>query len=363
MTDLTDFKKYKIAYLLIVLFFSLLVGFMTAPSCREAFVDISVEPPENVRKTDFSWITVNEWFVTQTCLIKSDTILNGVKSDLSEENLEKAISANRLGAANIIRISVSTDRDIGTAKKLAGDIANLYLAQLNNPAKAAGEVVKVNKQIHKKERNELLGDRLKIEEDIAAANKRSEDYETKLRILEAKTDQFRQMEDRMAELDKSLASLKAELAGFKSADTDNLPSVAKLRNQVSIWEKEKQKLEQGLSVAQKAEDEKADIISKIAKDKRNIEILQDKISQIDDELSAQRKTKEGAVKKEDASKGGISGNRIITPPTENKNKTALGLGVRLLAAGIVGVIFWLFVGVVLKNAYLYWVIKNRFFKR
>ena len=363
MTDLTDFKKYKIAYLLIILFFSLLTGFLTAPSCREAFVDISVEPPENVRKTDFSWITVNEWFATQTCLIKSGTILNGVKSDLSEENLEKVVSVNRLGAANIIRISVSTDKDIETAKKLAGDIANLYLIQLNNPDKAASEVVKTNKWVHGTGRNELLDNRLKIEEYLTAANKRSEDYEAKLKILEAKPDQLQPIKDRIAELDRALPSLKAELASFKSADTDNLPSVVKLRNQVGIWEKEKQRLEQGLSVAQKAEDERADITGKIEKDTNDIEILQDKIREIDNELSAQRKTEEGAVKKEDAPKGGITGNRIITPPTENTKKAVLGLGARLLAAGIIGVIFWVFVGMGLKNAYLYWVIKGRFFKR
>ncbi|MFA5255425.1 MAG: hypothetical protein WC419_01860, partial [Candidatus Omnitrophota bacterium] len=44
----------------------------------ESVVDISVSPPENIRKTDFSWITVNEWFNGQIYIISSHTLLKDV---------------------------------------------------------------------------------------------------------------------------------------------------------------------------------------------------------------------------------------------------------------------------------------------
>ena len=73
MIDFTDFKKYKIIYLLVILLFALLFAIRDAPLYHAVFVDITVEPPESVRSRDFSWIAVNGWFITQTRLINRTT--------------------------------------------------------------------------------------------------------------------------------------------------------------------------------------------------------------------------------------------------------------------------------------------------
>lgn len=363
MIDLTDFKRYKIVYLAIILSCSMLIAFLTAPSYPGAFVDISVEPPGNVRMTDFSWITVNEWFITQACLIKGDEILDGIKTDIGKEELKRDLSVGRLGAANIIRISISSNRDIGKSKKLVGDIANLYLSQLGKPDREDAGTSKMNEWRRKIEHGDLTGERAKIVDEIAAADKRFNDYEAKLKQLEARPEQLQQIKIRMASLDKELVGLKAQVVSLQAVYTDNWPAVINLRNNISAKEKERQLLESNLPVAQKTEVEKTGMISEIDKEKKNIQSLQGKINEIDS-LLAEREERGAAVKDEEAAPSKEpAGNHIITAPTENKQRSGLMLGRRLLIAAIIGVVFWFFVGLIFKNAYLYWIVKDRLFTK
>jgi hypothetical protein len=372
MVDLTDFKKYKIIYLVIILLSAFLIAFQTTPVFHRVFVDIAVEPPENVRKTDFSWITVNEWFVTQIRLIKSDAILEGVKSDIGKQKLQEIIWANRLGGANIIRISVCSDVDPVKIKSLVNDLASFYVDQLNNPAKESekpdkeSEGAKKEPQVDRKRIiDALLSDRMKIKVDINTINRRLKDNEAELKLLEAQPMQLKEIKVRIETIDKTLIPLKTELEQFRLSYTDNWGQNAKLIKEIDIWETERQKVASNLPAAQKLEDRKTEIISKKDLDKLDVETLQNELKTIDirlaqaelGEAAKNPQVPEGALKKATPS------GRIITSSAENTQKVYPNLGIRLLIASIIGVLFWFLIGLVFNNAYLFFIFKNRIFRR
>jgi len=365
MVDLTDFRKYKILYLVIILFVAITAALLTAPSNREVYVDISVEPPESVRKTDFSWITVNEWFVTQACLIKSDAILGGIESDIGKEKLDKNLSVNRLGAANILRVSISTTdvEDLEKNKKLLSVIADLYLRQLAKPKEtAAANRPAKDEMIGKIDERELADDRCKIESQIAAAKKRVEENESRLNLIESKPGIAQRLKTRLVEVDKTLVLFKAELVRLETIYTDKWPAIVKLREQIAIGEKERRNVARDYKVAQEAEDKLAVLINDIQTDKKNIDALQAKIQEMDNRSSSSESHEEQSlIISEQPLEKAAPANRIITAPTENRQTRITSLGIRLLAACCIGIIFWFFLGLVLKNAYLYWIIKNKIF--
>ena len=361
MIDFTDFKKYKIIYLLVILLFALLFAIRDAPLYHAVFVDITVEPPESVRSRDFSWIAVNGWFITQTRLIKNDVILEGVKSDISKQKLKKIVSANRIGASNIIRISICSDEDLAKLKSLVSDIANLYLNQLDKPGKETDRLKKADQTDRKRTHDALLSDRMRIKEEIGAINKRLKDYEIELTLLGAKPIQLRTIKERIEEIDKTLVSLKTELVNLRLVYTDNWPQTSRLKNQIDTLEIERQKVDSGLPAAQKLEGEKADIISNIDKDKKDAEILQNELKATDNRLG--QIEQEDAVKQQDVLKKKAPSGCIITAPTQNTQKIFPILGMRLLIATVIGVIFWFLMGLILKNAYLFWILKDRLFKK
>ena len=129
-----DSAKYKTMYDLIILaiILSLIVLFAirTGPS-HEVYVDISVNPPEKARKTDFSWITVNKWFNSRVYIIMSRFILEEAKTGISKDRLRKIVSARRLGAADIIGISARSDDNITKLEEAVNGVAYLYLGQLD----------------------------------------------------------------------------------------------------------------------------------------------------------------------------------------------------------------------------------------
>lgn len=359
MIDLTDFQKYKIIYLCIILLSAFLIVLRTTPSYNDVFVDVIVEPPENVRRTDFSWITVNEWFVTQTRLIKSDTILEAVKSDITGEKLKKIVLANRLGGSNIIRISVHSDEDVEKLKSLVSNIANLYLNQLSKPSEVQAES-KIT-MVEAEGKDALQNERLKIQGNIEATSNRLKDYEAELKILETKPNQLQEIKKRIGEIDNKLVSLKTELEKLRAVYTDEWPPVLELLSQIDALESERQKLDSDLPAAQELEDKKSDIINKIDKDKKNIEALQNLLKAIYVRLGQTQQ--EETVKEQVLPSKAESLNRIITPPTQKKQRLSPQLGIRLLIATVIGFIFWFLIGLLLKNLYLYWIFKDRIFRK
>ena len=367
MIDLTDFKKYKIIYLVVILSCVLLCAYRTAPLRNEVFVDIVVEPPQNVRQTDFSWITVNEWFVTQTRLIKSDNILQDVASALGKERIKKIISANRAGASNIIRISARSGDDPELLKALVGDIANAYLDLIAKPSKEIKEIVepkKADQSDRKKILEGLRSDGAKVKGEIDVINRQIKDGETERAILDAKPSQSQEIKGRIAEIDKTILVLKIELANLKVTYTDNWPPVVSLKSRIDTLQGERQKLEGSLSAAQELDNKKADFSNRIVKYKKDAEALQEKTKAIDNRLAqAEQAGQEAVVKQEAAPKKDLPTSRIITVPTQSTQRIFPVLGIRLLIAAIIGVILWFLLGLILKNVYLFWVFKDRLFKK
>lgn len=358
MIDITDFKKYKIIYLIGILAAALLVAFKTAPSYHEVFVDVTVEPPENMRKTDFSWITVNEWFITQTRLITSDSLLKNVKSETDKAKLRKTVSANRLGVSNIIRISVFSQGDPSRSKVLASEIADLYLRRLNKPA---AEAVKAVKSDRKKISDALREERRRILEEIGVINKRLMDYKIKYELLEKKPSRLREIKGRIGEIDAGTASLKLELASLRSIYADSWPSVSSVKSRIAALESEKRKLMSTLPEAQRLEDEKTDIVNKINQEREDAAVLQERLKTVAGRLEVAGQDE--AVKEEAEPEKEAPSNRIISEPAQKAQGVSVNLGIRLFAAALIGVAFWFLAGALLKNAYMLWVWKSRFFKK
>lgn len=374
MIDLTDFKKYKRIYFLIISVFTFLLVLRNAPSYRGIFVDVIVEPPENTRKTDFSWITVNEWFLTQVHMIKSDAILEGVKSDIGRDRIKRIVSVKRLGASNIIRISASSGDDPEKLKGLVSGIADLYLSQINKLGVPAVEQEKIAEQpqrespVQEAEREKTLDalrkDRRKIEKEMNAAEKRRENYETGLNHLGPETNRLQEAKARVGEIDRQLIPLNRELAKLRPIYTDNWPSVSNLLIQIKMLESERQKFNTDLSVLQKVEDKRADISSKIDKEEKTTEALKNELKEINGRLARvpaeQKKPAEKPAlqqKKEE-----LTG-RIISPPAENRQIIYFKLGAMVVITIILAPIIWFLIGRLLKNIYLFWIFKDRLFRK
>ena len=130
MKNISIFTTKKVIFLLIGILSVSLFAILKAP-LYEVFVDVQVDPPEEVRRTDFSWITVGQWFTTQAHIITSYTILKDVRSEIGLNRLRRIVSAKRLGAADIIRISIRSDDNPVELEKTVNDIADLYLKRQN----------------------------------------------------------------------------------------------------------------------------------------------------------------------------------------------------------------------------------------
>jgi len=126
-----NFERLKYLYLFLVIAITTFLFVIRGPA-YEVYTDISVSPPEKVRRTDFSWITVNEWFNSQCYIITSHAILRDVASDLSENKLKGIVSAKRLGAADIIRITASSGDKPEKLLELVSSVADLYLGSLRH---------------------------------------------------------------------------------------------------------------------------------------------------------------------------------------------------------------------------------------
>jgi len=359
MPDLTDFKKYKFVYLFVILSLVLHFAVRINPLYREVFTDVSVNLPKEVRKTDFSWITVNEWFNTQTHLITSSLILGSVKSDISKNRLKEIISAKRIGASDVIRISIRSNDELIELEHILNEISALYLRHLAKPDRKTGKTRRVKGIDYKKIHDTLYNKHIEIKEKIGLINERLEGYEIKLERLEAEPAQLRETKEGIKRIDAKLAPLKSEYANLKSVYTDNWPSVSKIKRRMDVLEKEKEEFSSKLPAAQKLEDAKSDIKRKINKNKKHIEELRNELKSIDNQLRQARQS-EKAVKKEDAPKKEVRNSYIMTPPTQ---KIFPELGIRLFIASIVGIIFWFLLGRLFKNIYLFWVFKDRLFQK
>lgn len=357
MVDLTDFRRYKTAYLIIVLFVSIAAAFQITPFYTEIFTDISVKPPADIRKTDFSWVTVEEWFNTQARLITSHSILGDIRSGFGEDKLREMISAKRIGASDIVRISLSSRGDEKELKRILGNISETYLAQLNETSRRSEDVVVAAPASPESPANMLWDERLRMVAEAEKIKKELKSDEAKLKPVEARLAQLKDIKARISRINNELRPMNAELEAMRKKYTDNWPAVAGLKIKADILENEKRDLAANLSAEKALEDEKAKLTEKIDGNRKTVSDIENELKKID--IQPVRAEKRPAIVKE-KTKGEkeVVAGHIITPPTR---KIFPELWIRLSVCLTAGLVLWLLLGLVLKNAYLFWVLKNRIF--
>lgn len=360
--DFTNFKKYRIIYLFVILSITLLIAVRIGPLYREVFVDIRIDPPDNIRKTDFSWLTVGEWFNTQARLMTSYAVLKDVKTNISKDKLRQIVSAKRIGSSDVIRLSIRWRGDVVELKNVVSDMANLYLERPDKPDDEIKKPEKMSGIYYEKMYSALSGRRAEVEEKIDEINKRLKNYEIELKNIEPDSARLVETMNRVREIDGALITLRSELENLRISYTDEWSPISALKRKISVLENEKQKLDTVLESEQRAAERgknaKLLIGNKINSDKKDIETLQNNLKIIDDRLQGIRQDeniKEKIIPKKKAVKG-----YIITPPTE---KLSPELAIRLVIALIVGLMIWILAGYIHKNAYLFWILKGRIFNK
>ncbi len=357
--DLTNFRKYKIAYLAVILLAAVIVAVKVVPFCNKVFIDISLEPPENLRKTDFNWITINEWFATQIHFIKGDAVLDRVKSKIDKDRLKKIISVKRLGLSNIMRISVCSSEDPEGMRVLIADIAGIYLKELNNSTAEEKRPYESRVQDLKKKSNETLREDIaRLKDKLDRVNEHLSRYEIELKKLPA--NRLKVMQERLGEVDNALISVNAELADMMIVYTENWPPAARLKSRAEALRDEKAKIEAVSPDAQRIEDRRADVTGRVDAAKKYLQELQLSLKDAEQRLVQEKITTD--VKNQDILKKETPYGRIINTSAHTFRKTFSALVIRITVAVAVGLALWFLLGLILRKAYLFKALKARIFK-
>lgn len=253
------FLKFKYIYLALFIFLAT-AAFVFQGSLYEVVIDIIVNPPADTRKTDFSWITVNEWFVSQTHLVTSYSILKEVKTDIPIEKLKKIVTAKRMGASDIIRISATSEDSMKLAK-LVDDIASVYLKDL--ALKSAATENKKNtvtgmekglvpmEKVHGNTLRTLLERRVKAESESKRLRQLITIYETELKKIEREPSDIDTIRRRISDIDNTRVATEARLAKLMEVYTDSWPEVANAKARLTELKSEKDALSTMRDNAQK----------------------------------------------------------------------------------------------------------------
>lgn len=294
------FLKNKYFYLGISLFFCC-VAFIARGPFYEAFVDVSVSPPENIRKTDFSWITVNEWFNSQKYIITSYAILKKANVGIEEEKLKEMIFVRRVGAADIIRISVMADYRPEMLVSIADAVAKTYVSTLNRSVvtveggKLPVEGKDLNEVIsaYARDIRSLCEERENIKNKLKSAT----DYEA---LCEAELNGSFSASGRAGEINNKVSQLDEEISRavqraniLKEQYTDNWPEIVDLNSKIDSMKNEKAKLISRIDGAVRY-DEKKGMLSverraaKVASDgySKQLDLLETKIENLENKKSA-----------------------------------------------------------------------------
>ncbi|MDD5173462.1 MAG: hypothetical protein WC482_04180 [Candidatus Omnitrophota bacterium] len=329
----------------------------------ESVVDISVSPPENIRKTDFSWITVNEWFNGQIYIISSHTLLKDVVSDINGEKLRKMVHAKRLGAADIIRLSVRSEEKPETLLKLAAEISDLYIKKINEDTpeekknkekKDEREKEALKKEALKKDGNLILKNsidalydkRVKIKSDIYASIEQVRNYELSLNKSRQDGTRSQDIKNRLSGIENETSALTQKLTHLRTIYTDNWLEIVSLKEKIGPLEEEKRRLMSELNLALKREAEERLICDMRDNENTRLSKLKDELNLIDIRLdeSLNMMTEETPpvpeMVKERLSKG-MSYAYILNPPTLN---FLPDLEIQLINGAFIGFAIWFAIG-------------------
>lgn len=357
-----DFDKHRpTLYGIIVGLFSLLCA-ATGP-LYEVYVDISVSPAQNIRRTDFSWITVNEWFTTQAYLIKSHNILKDVKSPISEKRLMEIISVRRLDSADIIRISARPDKDPLELQNAIAEIAAVYLSKLNS----TGEIEQLTEKVRKEKgleslpeapqeepQSELQDELLQLHAERGHVEDSIDETKSKLTInekaLNAIADnqlKVKSLKTRVAGLEGQIASMTQKYTSLRSTYTDDWPEVSRLKASIAALEMKKKEYDQELTaelvIAKEIENKKNRVRNQAKATRDELGRLRKDMASIDSRIneinksSAEAENKETVVKEQAIPREEQTRGYILNPPTVNFLPE---LWARLIAGVLFGSLFW-----------------------
>lgn len=363
MADLANFKKYKFLYLFLLLAVFVSCAFFASPIYREVYTDISLSPPKEARQTDFSWITVNEYFNTQTRLITSPSLLAEAGYKDGANTVLKNARARRLGASDIIRLTVRSNEGIEELKNTAGRIADTYLAVLSRAAKKAvieKPLFDTRKDGGNGAMEALEKQKKELSLQIESMTKDIAIQKIELAALEKKIADYRSVKSQADAIEGSIAPLKAELSDLSAKYTDSWPAVAALMRKMDSLKRDRQALEVRLEGFSETETEAGKLKAKITADdealssmRRTLGNITASIDKVEKGMPAPAVNEEQVLKK-------TADAEIITPPTEIERSD---LVVRLSAGAVLAFAAWLILGLILTNLYLFYIWKSRIFNK
>lgn len=342
------FERNSLAYLIIIISVATF-GFMLSGPFYEVLTDISVSPPEVVRKTDFSWITVNEWFNGQTYLITSHVILKNADDLIEESKLKKIISAKRIGAADIIRISARSADNIETLVSVVDAVAKAYMDVANKDDLVITPPVE--------------GPSADSEAYSRSLNKERDDLSTRISFLRLAIDKLEQkaaavqldikkgqdLSRRAAELDRDIEKSSLQLEQLKKVYTENWSSVSELTSKINVLKEERNAVSTELERAKRLEAENLALTAEILSSKRELEslgsekaVLEKKIN----EISRMPVSRGQMIDMGNEEKYMVGMSTFIINPTTVNFLPDMGL--QILYGMVTGVIVWLLAGLLLK---------------
>ena len=343
----------QIAYCVTMALLVLLWGVLTGP-LYEVYIDISVNPPEMIRKTDFSWITVNEWFNSQSYIITSHSTLKKVETPISISRLRKIVSAKRLGGADIIRISAKSNNRPRELENLVLGITTLYLEELNKSVEEMQKPVKQKTAVAKISLEPLREKRAEIKKEITLAKSSLDKHQAELEGLKTQAPSLKDIEGKISQITAKISPLKQKISDLRMVYAEGWHEIVELKSKIEGLEKERSAFYLRVPEAQKTENKKLELEEKIREKKQVVLACENELGQIEYKLKvAEEKVKKPVVAdkaqiapaQDEIEKEELCG-YIINPPTLNLFPE---LGIRIIMGGTVSVIIWFLLGIIVRK--------------
>ncbi|MCX5679822.1 MAG: hypothetical protein NTZ95_04105 [Candidatus Omnitrophica bacterium] len=359
-----NFIENKPVYLGVVIFFSCAAFIIRSPF-YEAFIDVSVSPPENIRKTDFSWITVNEWFNSQKYIITSYAMLKKAQTGIDEEVLKKIIFVKRVGAADIIRISAMADYKPEMLANTVDMIANAYVSTLNRSVvtdekdKWPAEGKDLNDVIsaYIKEIKSLSDERESFENKLKSATEYEALCDSELNRSFVGSGRAKEISDKISNLDAEILKLTHRSNFLKEQYTDNWPEMVDLNSKIDWMRSEKTKLVSELDSAVKYDEKKGMLsvemrIARVASDgyQKQLDLLQAKLEDLEGKKNAAEArlepVKSASFEVSDTGFTKKEGAFILNPPAIN---LLPDLWLQLIEGSFTGLLIWAAINAILRS--------------
>ncbi|GEM_PF-6773032 len=343
----------RFQYLILLLIISALAVILIAIGPHyEAAADICLQPPENVRKTDFSWITVNEWFNSQGQIISSRKMIEKIEPGAAAAHLKNIVRARRLGAADVMRIYARGNKDPGSLIKLVDNVTIAYMKSLAQAECLAQESAGAdNVTISATAQNDNIDDKKNmgslystyalIERDIRKITERTEKNKARIQKLNSGIGGSAGIQAKKDYTEQQIISKSKRISELTAVYTDQWPEVSALNLQLAGMKKDMVSLEMDLETSKKNDKALDDVNAKISEDETRLVDLKKKLQSIDLQLSCNISSAPVKAAEQQIERKNLCGYGFIINPTSVSIFPFMHIH---LALGIViGLIVWLFI--------------------